>query len=240
MESIQIRPRSRTQRRVAQMRDAILDVAQGLLLRDGADGLSCEQVAAAADVSIQTVYNRVGRKDDLLMALAERALEENHRYMDAAYAHGGTSRERMEAALQGYFRFAFERPEAFLILAAPPQRVATARFGELVGLQNGRLADAIRAGQAEGEIDSNLDAAACATALWAMWNGLLISALQHDRYGLDEGHMTQALTMAGFLINRGLSTSLGVPTSTDTAQATIEMIKGRKSPRRRSMRRKGI
>ncbi len=196
---------SRTQRRVTQMRDAILNVAQAMLVEGGASGLSCEQVAAAADVSIQTVYNRVGRKDDLLMALAERAVEESHRYMDSAYAQGRSARQQMEAALDGYIRFAFERPEAFLILAQPPQPVASPRLAELLNGQCGRLAAAIQAGQAEGEVDPELDPRGCATALWALWNGILTAALQQKRYGLEQAEIDQALTITKLIIDRGLT-----------------------------------
>jgi AcrR family transcriptional regulator len=229
MESIQNTTPSRTQRRAEKMRTAILDAAQELIAREGVDGLSCELVAAAADVSIQTVYNRVGRKDDLLMALAERALEENHRYLDDAYARRGPVRERMAAIGEGYFRFAFEQPDAFLFLAQPPARVATARVVELFRLQHAKLVDAIRAGQSEGVIDPNLDAAACATALWAMWNGLLISALRSERHGLDQTQMAQTLTTAGVILERGLSASGETSTALDVADLYIATLKGMRS-----------
>lgn len=229
MESIQNLTPSRTQRRAQQMRAAILDAAQDLLTRDGVDGLSCELVAAAADVSIQTVYNRVGRKDDLLMALAERALEGNHRYLDDAYAQDGPARERMDAILVGYFRFAFEQPDAFLFLAQPPARVATARVIELFRLQHTKFVDAIQAGQAEGLIDPHLDAGSCATALWAMWNGLLIAALRGERHGLDQSQVAQALATAGAIMERGLAMSSGSSPGLDVADLYAATIKGRKT-----------
>lgn len=228
MESIKDKASSRTQRRALQMRAAILDAGRDLLAREGVDGLSCELVAAAADVSIQTVYNRVGRKDDLLMALAERALEENHRYLDEAYARGGPARDRMAAIGEGYFRFAFEQPDAFLFLAQPPARVATARVIELFRLQHAKLADTIQAGQSEGVIDPNLDPASCATALWAMWNGLLISALRGERHGIDQTQMGQALAAAATILERGLSTSPESSAAYDVAGLYATTVKGEK------------
>lgn len=204
MESIQSPSSQRGVRRAQRMRDTILGAAQRILARDGSAALSCEAVAEAADVSIQTVYNRIGRKDDLLMALAERAMEENHRYMDAAYAPTGDPMDRIERALEGYIRFALERPDAFLTLAIPPERVSTERANAMRRQQNGRLAAALEAGQESGKIDPSLDPQLCATTLWAMWNGLLVSMLYRARLGLDEGELTQVFDMARDLLRRAL------------------------------------
>lgn len=190
------------------MRESVLDAAQRILARQGTGALSCEAVAEAADVSIQTVYNRVGRKDDLLMALAERALEENQRYMDAAYAMGGDARARIEGALDGYIRFARERPDAFLTLAVPPERVDTNRANELRRQQNARLASAIEEGQAAGQIDPALHAERTATTLWAMWNGLLVSLLYRERLALETAEIEAAFDIARDLLKRSLAHGL--------------------------------
>lgn len=187
------------------MREAILDAAEEILSREGAEGVTCELVAHAADVSVQTVYNRVGRKNDLLMALLERALEQNHRFMDAAYAQCGTAAQRLDAALHGYVRFAFESRDAFLMLAVPPKEAASPRLVELIRLQNGRLTEALKAGQAEGLIDRSLDPATCATMLWTMWNGLLLAHLNRDIFGLDKTSMDTALERARSILLRGMA-----------------------------------
>ena len=80
---------SRTARRAAATREAIIDAAQALLTEGGPAALMLDAVAERADIAVQTIYNRIGGRSALLIAVAERALEENRSYMDAAYAAPG-------------------------------------------------------------------------------------------------------------------------------------------------------
>lgn len=56
------RVRARTSRRV-------LDAARDLVERDGLEQLSMRRLAAAADVSVRTIYNRFGDRDSVVRAL---------------------------------------------------------------------------------------------------------------------------------------------------------------------------
>ena len=80
---------TRTARRAAATYRAIVDAAENVVLESGADALTLEAVADRADVAVQTIYNRVGGRSAVLIAVAERALEQNRQYMDAAYAAPG-------------------------------------------------------------------------------------------------------------------------------------------------------
>lgn len=174
-------PATRTQRRAADMRRTLIDVAEVLLIDGGAAAVTTEEVARRADVSLQTVYNRVGGKPALLMAIAERAMEENRRYIDEAYEGGGTAEERGWRISQAYVRFAMERPHQFRILANPPEEPeAIARIAAMAREQNAKLAAIIRDGIAEGSVNPALDPESTANALWAMLNGLLQLALRSD------------------------------------------------------------
>lgn len=53
----------------------ILDAAQRLFLKAGYDGVNLEQVARAAGVSRQTVYNQFGSKDAVFQAVVKRHWE---------------------------------------------------------------------------------------------------------------------------------------------------------------------
>jgi AcrR family transcriptional regulator len=163
------------------MRRTLIDVAEVLLIDGGAAAVTTEEVARRADVSLQTVYNRVGGKPALLMAIAERAMEENRRYIDEAYEGGGTAEERGWRISQAYVRFAMERPHQFRILANPPEEPeAIARIAAMAREQNAKLAAIIRDGIAEGSVNPALDPESTANALWAMLNGLLQLALRSD------------------------------------------------------------
>ena len=111
---------SRSARKTAATREAIVDAAQALLDDGGPAALTIPAVSERADVAVQTIYNRVGGRDALLIAVAERALEANRVYMDQAYATPGTPLERIRQAALAYAQFAAERPQQFRLIANPP------------------------------------------------------------------------------------------------------------------------
>ena len=111
---------SRTARRAAANREAIVDAAEELLVEGGLGAVTVEAVAERADVAIQTVYNRVGRRPEVLVAVAERAIEENRRYMAPAFTSDGTPVARLGAVARAYVNFAHERPQQFELLNTPP------------------------------------------------------------------------------------------------------------------------
>ena len=57
----------RRERKKAATREAISDVATQLFLARGFDQVTVAEVAEAADVSIKTVFNHFGSKEDLFL-----------------------------------------------------------------------------------------------------------------------------------------------------------------------------
>jgi AcrR family transcriptional regulator len=68
-------PRSRRQANVAARRQRILDSARTLLSEAGPDGLSMRKLARQADLSVTTLYNLVGSRDEILRALIDDSAE---------------------------------------------------------------------------------------------------------------------------------------------------------------------
>jgi AcrR family transcriptional regulator len=196
---------TRTQRRTAEMRRGIVRVAATIVAEKGAAALTTEEVARRADVSVQTVYNRVGGHGALLIAITESALEENRAFMDAAYDGQGTPAERIERAGLAYANFALQRPDAFRVLLNPPQGAETlSRVASLVHEQNSKLAAALRDAQGAGAGRQDLDPERTATALWAMMNGVLNLAIRTDALRLEGADMRAMLETALSIIRAGL------------------------------------
>ncbi|MFF2084016.1 TetR/AcrR family transcriptional regulator [Nocardia sp. NPDC058176] len=181
---------TRTQRRAAANRRSVIDAAREIIATHGTEALTLEAVAERADVAIQTIYNRVGGRSALLVAVAELAMEENRAYMDAAYATPGRPEERLLRAAAEYVRFARERPHEFQILANPPHEPETLeRIADLTREQNAKLADVFRDGIASGTARADLDPDRLATALWASLNGLLSLTSRTDTLRVDHDEL---------------------------------------------------
>ncbi len=196
---------TRTARRAAATHRAIVDAAEALVLEDGADALTLEAVADRADVAVQTIYNRVGGRSTVLIAVAERALEQNRQYMDAAYAAAGRPVDRIRRAAEAYSRFAIERPDQFKLLANPPdQPDAFGRIAGLVAEQNAKLAEALADGIADGSINPHLDPVLAATALWAAMNGILALNWRPDRQSRDEARISDLIAAWVAIATEGL------------------------------------
>jgi AcrR family transcriptional regulator len=196
---------TRTTRRAAATRAAVVDAAEELLAAGGPEAVTLEGIAERADVAVQTVYNRVGGRAAVLIAVAERALEDNRTYMDDAYAAPGTPVERIRAASTAYVRFAAERPHQFRLLAEPPEEpAALERVAALVDEQNAKLAAALADGVADGSLAADLDPVTTATALWAAMNGVLGLSWRADRLRADASHLTELVAAVERVVFRGL------------------------------------
>jgi AcrR family transcriptional regulator len=197
---------TRTQRRAAEMRVKIIEAADELVAQHGPSALTTELVAERADVSVQTVYNRVGGKPALLIAIAEKALEKSREYMDAALASDGSPAERVRLAAEAFARFALDSPHQFQILVNPPNEPeAMERVAHLLHVQNGKLADTLQEGVDTGVMDPHLDAATTATALWAMMSGVLTAALRTDGLRPPRDQLDSLVSQGISIIERGLA-----------------------------------
>ncbi len=179
-------------------------------MEGGEASVTIEAIAAQADVAIQTVYNRVGTRSAVLIAIAERALVENRQFMDAAYAEPGTPLERVRRAGDAYARFAAQRPHQFRILVRPPNEPeAMERVVELTREQNAKLAQAIRDGIADGTFRGDLDPELAADALWASLDGLLALAWRGDALRADPDQLSRLRRTFNLIVQQGLAARAG-------------------------------
>lgn len=199
------KPLTRTQQRAIEMRKMIVEVAATLVSENGVAALNVDEVARRADVAVQTVYNRVGGKSALLIAITELALEENRRFVDVAYDSQGSPTERLERAGLAYTRFALERPHQFRLMSNPPDEAeAVGRVVALIREQIGRLTAVVEGAVQSGGARPDLSSEATAIALWGMMNGVLGLAVRPDALRIDDQLREQVINSALALIRRGL------------------------------------
>lgn len=196
---------TRTTRRAAATRSAIVDAAEELLIEGGPDAVTVESIAERADVAVQTVYNRVGRRPAVLLAVAERALVENRQYMDAAFAEAGPPLTRIRQAARAYTQFAIDRPHQFrLILDPPDEPQALERISSLIDEQVGKLAEVLADGLADGTFTATIEPDTLAVTMWAMMDGILALQWRAGRVPVDAATAERMVESAMALIQDGI------------------------------------
>ena len=88
---------SRKERERAARESLILEHAARLLARDGFQDLNLDELAAAAEYSKGTLYLHFKTKEDLVLAVATRAVKHRADLLELAAAFSGTTRDRVRA-----------------------------------------------------------------------------------------------------------------------------------------------
>ena len=106
---------TRKQRELAQREELMVDAAQQQLLEKGFQQLSMDHVAAEVEYSKGTVYQHFATKEDLVLAVATRALRSRADAFEKASNFEGTTRERISAIGFSCVQFAEQHPDYFHI-----------------------------------------------------------------------------------------------------------------------------
>jgi AcrR family transcriptional regulator len=182
--------------------EAVLGAAERLLSSRPIADVTVEEIAATAGVAVGSVYNHFGSKAGVHIALVERAIDVDRRFMDLAYTEGRSPVEQLHAAAEEYLAFYLENPEYFRMLAFPVDpgsypagRDLGERLAKSVDEQNGRMVDAIRLGVEAGTI-RKVDPEDAATVLWAAWNGIISLGWRPDSLQRSEKDLRQLLRLA--------------------------------------------
>ena len=96
-------------------REALLDAAERLLATGGPGAVSVRAVADEISESTRAVYSVLGSKPALLNALAERGFRFLAELVEAIPATDDPAADLVQAGIQGFRRFALERPHLFRI-----------------------------------------------------------------------------------------------------------------------------
>lgn len=88
---------TRKQREVQDRERRILALARSMIVEDGYHGLSMDRIAEALEYSKGTIYQHFSCKEDILMALANQAMQQRLDLFRRAAAFRGRPRERITA-----------------------------------------------------------------------------------------------------------------------------------------------
>ncbi|WP_394834453.1 TetR/AcrR family transcriptional regulator [Pendulispora rubella] len=200
---------TRQDRRKARTRAQILDAAEERFAAVGAELATIEQIADAADVAVATVYLHFAKKEDLHLAVVERALEENERHMLAVYDSDAPPVDKLVDAVGAYLRFYLESPRLFQVVAMPPGGTSTDTaalvLSERIDRMTRALAKVIKRGIDEGTLRgvAPLDTA---RFLWGALNGVFALAQRPDRLRLSDRELRSALQQGAEILALGVVT----------------------------------
>jgi AcrR family transcriptional regulator len=203
---------SRSDRRKARTVAAILAAAERRFLEHGFHGSTVEEIASEADVSVGSIYVHFKSKEGLYLALLERALEVEERYMDEAFKPTMSLGQQLFAAGWAYLRFYLENPGYFRILVFPhidarPEDslpFAAQRLAERAEAQVQRVARIIELGVKTGAARP-VDPYRAAKFMWGAWSGVIALNLRPDRLRLDDDELQAVLEQGRLLIAEGIA-----------------------------------
>jgi AcrR family transcriptional regulator len=166
-------------------RGEILDAAETLYAKQGWESVTVDQVARRARLSRALVYVYFKDKQELLVAIGERAMTLLRDRFVAAAAAQATGLEKVEGIGRAYMGYAFEFPHYFDFMSrfhAQPMSPDPGSFDVACQAAGdaaiGVCIEAIQVGIRDGSIRAEVgDPAMLAMTLWAFTHGLIQLAM---------------------------------------------------------------
>lgn len=179
---------TRKERERAQREELMIDHARRLLARDGFQDLNLDELAGQIEYSKGTIYLHFETKEDLVLAVATRALRERADLFVRASAFAGRSRERIRAVGFACCQFAVAHQDYFNVemmikshsfwerASRERKRIHGVQAGRLFHVMNGIATEALRA----GDLPARTSAQEVTFSLIAISMGSHIAAMQPD------------------------------------------------------------
>lgn len=172
------------------IREEFLEGALNLFRTVGADDLSLRRLAKHLDISHTKLYRYFGSKEELLIAIRQKILEELQERMHNQDPAGAPATTRLRAASYALCEFAISNEKEYFFLFSDdiePASNSKAYLKQRHSLFN-FIVDIAKDAQAKGQTE--LDGRTLANLAWASMHGLF---LLHFRGQLVEGRSFEDL-----------------------------------------------
>jgi AcrR family transcriptional regulator len=165
-----------------QTRERLVAAARELYLRDGPERFSLREVARQVGLSPAAVYRHFADKETLLRAVCLKGFETFRTYLMQALG-AKTPRARLDAAAEGYLRFALENPLDYRVIFTGSVLEPIGDPGETFQFLVDRVRECM-----EARVLAKGDPVLIATSIWAHVHGLCSLRLS--------GHLPRASSRA--------------------------------------------
>jgi len=204
--------RARVRDRIVRRREILL-AAGRVFIKKGFRLASMEDIAAAAEVGVGTLYHYFRSKEHLFASLLADSTQLLSERLKAAAAKQLPVALGLLAINRAYVDYFAEYPDFFRIQMFFQHERANGEFAkerkrvQKFARENFELfAAKIREGQSLGIFRSDIDALAAATALWASYNGIFLVATSPALFEITGLSLEKLLSAAAFLHFKGLGT----------------------------------
>jgi len=153
------------------LREALIDAAEGLLAEGGIEKLSLRSAARRSGVSQAAPYAHFIGKQALLAALATRGFERLTDYLQRADKQGDAAAERRRLIGRAYVAFALDQPSLFRLMFGPEickvedEALAQAGMASYAPIQAAVAEEAATVNASDQADDASM-------AAWALVHGL--------------------------------------------------------------------
>ena len=191
-------PQSLKEKQRQERETLILKAAEEILVEKGYHETSMDEIAARVGVAKGTVYLHFPSKENLLVAIFERDMQQFLQSLDEVIVLSMTNREKLEALLQFFYGGLFSKRTRLLYAIATNadlQRLLMAKEGCMRDLWRQlaeRVTNLLDAGKASGEFDTSIPSNVMMSAFFS-----LLSPRSYERLVVDE--QMPATELVGYL-----------------------------------------
>src|SRR4051812_23861092 len=209
-------------------RDRILSAAERIFARHGFFAAKVSDVAKEAGVADGTIYLYFKSKDDLLISLFERRMQQVNDTLAAAIK-GKAPREQLRAFIRTYLQLVHDEPAAAEVLTIELRQSSkfmkeydNPQFVDFLRMLGGLIADR----QAAGELDASIPSHVAARMIFGMLDELALAWVLARQPSISAGapgtrpkkfDIVRAADWVVALVSNGLTR-----TSSQSTQATKE------------------
>ena len=168
--------KERRERERIRRNNDIVDAAERVIFGKGPDYATMEDIAKEAELGKATIYGYYKSKDELLLAINERALNKLASLFREAHAVGSNGMEKVREIGRAYIRFSHEYPNYYHFISL--FEMGNMNIDPIKSMENALGCDkilegAIELGMQDKSIRDDMSPAVLSKMLWGMSTGMI-------------------------------------------------------------------